>query len=104
MTDSIRVKAICGGIFEVQARAVWRDFRALLIAMHKLDDAGADAMLARRQAEEPDFWIQWFKEHWMWDEVEKHGTLISPSTNGESKRVCAKMRKADDTYPGHYIQ
>lgn len=104
MSESLRLQSPCGSVFEITAEAVWADFRDMLKTHYEIDDAKADAMLARRQAEEPDHWIQWLKEQFTWQDIDKLGTVVSrPSSEEQIKALCDAYRSGDRSPIGYFI-
>lgn len=104
MSEKLRLKSPCGSVFEITADAIWSDFRALLKTQHDIDDAEADTMLARRKAEEPDFWMQWFREQFDWGDIDRLGTVVSrPFSEEEIKMLCDAYRSGDSSPIGFYI-
>lgn len=103
MSETLRLKSPCGSVFEITADAIWSDFRALLKAQHDIDDAEADSMLARRKAEEPEFWMQWFREQFDWQDIDRLGTVISRPSGEQLKQICDAYRNSDQSPITFYI-
>jgi hypothetical protein len=104
MVNSIRLESPCGSVFEVTAEPIWADFRALLKKHHGLDDDEADEMLARRQKEEPDHWVQWLKDQFSWDEIDAIATVVSRPSGEQLKMLCDQYRSFVGSSPSESIR